>query len=210
MNKNSLKTINKLIFLFLSMATLGGCGDKTTTPTPQPDQNQTGKDGTNDGKVNDSDYSIVLGKHEMNLVINTSERISFDFEPDIPDDYTVTWKSNNDSIAKVSSSGMVTGLAYGEATITATMFNGKTDTCKVTVGDPIDYVSNLKLDMNSNTKKAEVTTHLHVDGDTTHFNIDSSYGYAPAEENAGVLKARYLGCDTPESTGKDLSRQKAA
>lgn len=195
MNKNSFKSISKLIFLFLSVATLGGCGKEDQPPKPEPGQDQ------KDNKDN-TEYSLVLGKHEMNLVINTSERISFDFEPDIPDDYTVSWKSSNEAIASVSSSGLVTGLDYGTTTITATMFNGKTDSCVVTVADPIDYVSNLKLDMNSNTKKAEVTTHLHVDGDTTHFNIDPKYGYAPALENSGVLKARYLGCDTPESTGK--------
>ena len=181
MNKNINNSLKKLTFLFLSVTTLGAC----TEPAPS----------------GDSEYSIQLGKHDMNLVINTSEKISFDFVPDIPDDYNVKWTSSDENIAKVTSSGLVTGLSYGEAVITATMFNGKFDKCTVTVGDPIDYVSNLKLDMNSNTKKAEVTTELHVDGDTTHFNIDKKYNYEPAAET-GVLKARYLGCDTPESTGK--------
>ena len=184
MNKNFLKTLKKIAFLFLSVTTLGGC-----KPTPE-----------DNGPTNTA-YLIQLGRHEMNLVINTSEKISYDFLPDIPDDYTVTWASSDANIVKVSSSGMVTGLDYGTATITATMFNGQKDTCKVTVGDPIDYVANLKLDMNSDTMKAEVTTQLHVDGDTTHFNIDQKYGYKPAEET-GILKARYLAVDTPESTGK--------
>ena len=60
----------------------------------------------------------------------------------------------------------------------------------------VDYVSNLKLDMNSETLKQEVTVKAYIDGDTTHF-------YVPKSVNeTGVLKARYLSINTPESTGK--------
>lgn len=59
-----------------------------------------------------------------------------------------------------------------------------------------DYASEVKLDMGSNTKKLEVSVKTFVDGDTTHFNVPSS------EIEGGVLKARYLAINTPESTGK--------
>ena len=181
------KTLKKLTFLFLSIGALGACG-----PTDDPAPNPGG----------DSGYTIELGKHESYLVLNTSERLSYDFLPDIPDNYEVSWVSSDPSVCTVTSSGYLTAVSKGTSTITATMAQGgASDTCVVTVGDPVDYASTAKLDMNSTTKKAEVTFHLHVDGDTTHFNIDSKYGYAPAEET-GILKARYLGVDTPESTGK--------
>lgn len=62
----------------------------------------------------------------------------------------------------------------------------------------------LTLDMTSDTLKQEVTVKAFVDGDTTHF-------YVPVDVNAsGVLKARYLGIDTPESTGKIEEYGKAA
>ena len=60
----------------------------------------------------------------------------------------------------------------------------------------IDYAAQLTLDMNSETNKQEVTVKNYIDGDTTHFNVPTSI-----DEN-GVLKARYLACNTPESTGK--------
>ena len=48
----------------------------------------------------------------------------------------------------------------------------------------VDYVSQLKLDMDSESKKVEVTVKTFIDGDTTHFNMpDGSF-------TAGVLKAR--------------------
>ncbi len=60
----------------------------------------------------------------------------------------------------------------------------------------VDYAASVKLDMSSNTLKQEVTVHAYIDGDTTHFNVPTSV--LPG----GVLKARYLAINTPESTGK--------
>lgn len=48
---------------------------------------------------------------------------------------TVTWSSSASGKASVSSSGLVTAVEAGSATITATC-NGKTDTCAVTVTAP--------------------------------------------------------------------------
>ena len=60
----------------------------------------------------------------------------------------------------------------------------------------VDYVSGVKFDANSGRVYAEVTVKIFVDGDTTHFNVDKSIS------ETGVLKARYLAVDTPESTGQ--------
>lgn len=60
----------------------------------------------------------------------------------------------------------------------------------------VDYVEKTKFDLNSNTKKLEVTVHAYIDGDTTHFNVPHDVA------DNGVLKARYMGINTPESTGK--------
>lgn len=72
---------------------------------------------------------------------------------------------------------------------------------------PVDYVSSLKLDFSSNTKKQEVKVRLFVDGDTTHFDpITNStltpYNAADFEDTDGYIKARYIAINTPESTGK--------
>lgn len=62
--------------------------------------------------------------------------------------------------------------------------------------DAKDYAASLHFDRSSSTAKCEVTVKTFVDGDTTHFNVPESI------EPSGVLKARYLAIDTPESTGK--------
>ena len=60
----------------------------------------------------------------------------------------------------------------------------------------VDYASQLKLDMDSNTLKQVVTRKLHVDGDTVHFYVPSSI------VANGTLKGRFLAVNTPESTGQ--------
>lgn len=67
-----------------------------------------------------------------------------------------------------------------------------------------DYVGELKLDEHSSTLKQKVTVKTYVDGDTTHFHVPESIA-----EN-GVLKARFLAVNTPESTGKVEEWGKAA
>ena len=62
--------------------------------------------------------------------------------------------------------------------------------------DAVDYAAAVKLDLNSSTLKTQVTVKTYVDGDTTHFNVPTSF------LDTGLLKARYLAINTPESTGK--------
>ena len=60
----------------------------------------------------------------------------------------------------------------------------------------VDYASTVKFDPNSGRVSTPATVQTFVDGDTTHFNVsDTSF-------EGGVLKARYLGINTPESTGQ--------
>ena len=60
----------------------------------------------------------------------------------------------------------------------------------------VDYVANVKFDPNSGRKYMETTVKYYVDGDTTHFEVPKSFS------DTGILKARYLGVNTPESTGE--------
>lgn len=68
----------------------------------------------------------------------------------------------------------------------------------------VDYASQLTLDRTSGTLQIEATVKSYIDGDTTHFYVDSSV--CPD----GILKARYLAINTPESTGKIEEWGKAA
>ena len=64
------------------------------------------------------------------------------------------------------------------------------------VAENTDFAASVTLDFSSDTLKEEVTVKTFVDGDTTHFFVPTSVA------ESGVLKARYLAINTPESTGK--------
>lgn len=89
---------------------------------------------------------------------------------------------------------------------------GKPDDEQTPSGDTqlpewVDYVAATKLDINSETLKTKATVKSFIDGDTTHFYVEIEN-----EEffKDGVAKARYLGINTPESTGKVEPWGKAA
>lgn len=62
--------------------------------------------------------------------------------------------------------------------------------------ESVDYVSQLQLDFTTDTVKQEVTVKAFIDGDTVHFHVPTTVN------STGVLKARFLAVNTPESTGK--------
>ena len=83
------------------------------------------------------------------------------------------------------------------------------------LGELVDYVANVKLDMTSDRLRTEATVRYEnrngekvytgfVDGDTTHFVVPKSV------TDTGVLKARYIAINTPESTGQIEPWGKAA
>lgn len=80
--------------------------------------------------------------------------------------------------------------------------SGIGDTDKV---EHVDYVSQLHLDFTTDTKKQEVTVKTLIDGDTTHFYpvtkpTYTDYNADDFKDTYGIIKARYLAINTPEST----------
>ncbi len=80
--------------------------------------------------------SISLNKTSASLAIGGTVELSVsNVSPSDAVDKTVTWSSSNSSFASVNATGVVTAVAEGTATITATANDGsgKTATCSVTV-----------------------------------------------------------------------------
>ena len=70
-------------------------------------------------KLNATSVNLCVGdKYQLKLTGTTKK---------------VTWKSSNTKIAKVDENGVVTGVAKGKATITATATDGSKKSGKVTV-----------------------------------------------------------------------------
>lgn len=71
--------------------------------------------------------------------------------------------------------------------------------------EPVDYAASVQPGEDSvSVKQIVKSVYNYIDGDTTHFNVDTPVN------GKTVVKARYLGVNTPESTGKIEEWGKAA
>lgn len=77
--------------------------------------------------------SIRLNATTINLNIGGTRQISATVEGGSAADKSVTWSSSDTSVATVDQNGLVTAVAAGNCTITATASDGKTATANVTV-----------------------------------------------------------------------------
>lgn len=85
---------------------------------------------------------VTLNKTTLELEKDQTEKLVATVLPTNADgDKTVTWNSDNNAVATVSQDGTVTAVGKGSCNITATTQNGKTATCKVTVGVPLKSIS---------------------------------------------------------------------
>ena len=98
---------------------------------------------------------------------------------------------NNDGVCKLC------GKTKCEVTGSHTWHNGVCIYDGFETTDFVDYTTQLKFNPNSGRNWTdEVSVRNYVDGDTTHFNVPTSV------VDTGILKARYLAVNTPESTGQ--------
>ena len=84
--------------------------------------------------------NITLNKVDYSLGINETYKLVATVNPDNTTDKTVKWRSSNSTIVSVKN-GKIKGLKTGTATITAETINGKTASCKITVGQSVNSIS---------------------------------------------------------------------
>ena len=75
---------------------------------------------------------ITLSQTSLSLEVGKTATLTATVQPSDATDKTVSWSSSNSAVATVSSSGVVTAVKEGSATITASA-GGKQATCTVTV-----------------------------------------------------------------------------
>jgi len=81
---------------------------------------------------------VSLSKDELTMEVGDEVTLTAKISPDNAGDKSVTWESNNEDVAKVSSDGKVTARAVGKAKITVRTNDGNyTATCDVIVGTAI-------------------------------------------------------------------------
>ena len=114
-----------------------GTGITITADTLAVDGKYTAAQGTKEITVMEpiSVTDVTLEKPSLSLREGETITLTATVKPDNATNKTVTWSSNDETIATVDASGVVTALKAGIATITATA-DGETATCTVTVTKP--------------------------------------------------------------------------
>ena len=107
----------------------------SSTPTGYATPSSDTINGYNSGSVDPVAVTgVSLHKNSTSLEVDSSEVLSYEVSPSNATNHGVTWTSSNNNVATVTSSGRVTGVSEGNATITITTSDGNfTDTCTVTV-----------------------------------------------------------------------------
>ena len=90
--------------------------------------------------------SVSLSPQDLVITEGETRQLTATVYPSNASNKTVTWESNATGVATVSSSGVVTAVSEGSATITVTTEDGsKTATCQVTVKRRVINVTGVSL-----------------------------------------------------------------
>lgn len=103
--------------------------------------------------------SVTLSQPTAEMIEGETVQLIATILPSNAADRTVIWASSKQSVATVNSSGVVTAVAEGESTITASA-GGKSANCKVTVIKKTIEVTSITLDRTSVTLELGQTTTL--------------------------------------------------
>lgn len=114
-------------------------------------------------QINESINSIEVGE---------SKKLTATITPDNATDKNITWKSSDESIATISSSGEVSAKKSGTINITASTSNGKTSTIKVDIKEQTK-IENSVITNNLATNK-NTTTNNTINNTTTNKQDDSN------------------------------------
>ena len=113
---------------------------------------------------------------------------------------TVTWSTNNAAAATVNSSGVVTGVAAGSATITATS-SGKTGTSSITVTAVLPVVTTVTVAPTSASVVAGATTTLQATVKDQNGNVMTGQTVTWSTNNAAAATVNSSGVVTGVAAG---------
>ena len=152
--------------------------------------------------------SVTIGQATAEMLIGETVQLSATVLPSDASDKTVSWASSKQSVATISNTGLVTAIAEGTSTITASA-GEKSGTCTITVSNKDIEVSSVTLNKTSAQLKAGETVTLTAtvmpDNATDKTVIWSTSDASVATISDGVVKAIKLGTATITAKAGDKS-----
>ena len=95
---------------------------------------------------------IKINENVTSMKEGESQKLTATITPDDATDKNITWKSSDESIATVSTTGEVIAKKYGTVDITATSSNGKISTIKINIKESPKAENNAIIKTSTNSK----------------------------------------------------------
>lgn len=95
---------------------------------------------------------IKINENVTSMKEGESQKLTAIITPDNATDKSIIWKSSDENIATVSTTGEVIAKKYGTVDITATSSNGKTSTIKINVKESPKVENNAIIKTSTNSK----------------------------------------------------------
>lgn len=148
--------------------------------------------------------SVSLNKNTLSLLTNATEQLIATVLPASATNKNVTWTSTNASIASVDANGLVSALSAGNTEIIVTTVDGGfSDTCLLTVLNPVTLTIRVKSGQN-----AIDSATVNLDGDIKYTNTSGEVDYVLVPStlvNLSVSKANYTSSNTQFVVNSDTT-----
>lgn len=108
--------------------------------------------------------SVTLDHSSLNMTVGDKVRLTATISPSDIDDMRLTWEWSDDSVIRIDSTGTVSAIGAGKATITVKTTNNKSAVCTVTVkAKEVSKPTEQSSKSAENSKPSETSKNTEVD-----------------------------------------------